>query len=99
LGVLRKKVGTMAFWNRWFSSGASDTAKAVQSLDYKGYLIEAKPYKDGGQWQLAGTITKDGKTHNFVRADKFTDRDECAAIAIAKGQLIVDQSGARMFNS
>ena len=63
----------------------------------KGFLIEAMPYKDGAQWQLAGRISKDGREHKFVRADKFSDQDECADIAISKGQLIVDQSGERIF--
>ena len=42
-------------------------------------------------------ISKDGKEHRFIRADKFTNRDDCADIAISKGQLIVDQLGDRMF--
>ena len=90
----------MAFWSKWFSSApatASGDSKPVKSLEYKGYLIEARPYKDGGQWQLAGRILRDGKEHKFVRADKFSDRDEAADIAISKGQLIVDQSGDRIF--
>jgi hypothetical protein len=90
----------MAFWSKWFGGG-SQTASTTpaRSEDYKGYLIEAAPYKDGGQWQLAGRISKDGKTHNFVRADKFSDQQEAANIAIAKGRLIVDQSGERMFQN
>lgn len=90
----------MAFWSKWFSSApatASGDSKPAKSLEYKGYLIEALPYKDGGQWQLAGRISRDGKEHKFVRADKFSDRDEAADIAISKGQLIVDQSGDRIF--
>ena len=90
----------MAFWSKWFSSapaGAVGDGKSAKSLEYKGYYIEASPYKDGGQWQLAGRISKDGKEHKFVRADKFSDKDEAADIAISKGQLIVDQSGDRMF--
>jgi hypothetical protein len=87
----------MAFWSKWFSAAPAGEAKAVKSLEYKGYVIDAMPYKDGGQWQLAGRITKDGQEHKFVRADKFTSADECAECAISKGQLIVDQSGERMF--
>ena len=60
-------------------------------------MIDAMPYKDGGQWQLAGRISKDGKEHRFVRADKFTSKEEAADIAISKGQLIIDQTGERMF--
>ena len=88
----------MAFWSKWFSSPeTAGQAKPVKTVDYKGYTIEAAPYRDGGQFQLAGTIRKDGREHRFVRADKFTDRDDCADIAISKGQLIVDQMGDRMF--
>jgi hypothetical protein len=88
----------MAFWNKWFSS-STESDKPVKSLEYKGFMIEAAPYKDGGQWQLAGVITKNGKSHRFVRADKFSDRDEAADIAVSKGQLIVDQLGDGMFKS
>jgi hypothetical protein len=90
----------MAFWSKWFSSSGDGggEAKPIRSEEYKGYLIEAKPFKDGGQYQLSGTISKDGKVHKFIRADKFQDADECAGIAISKGQLIVDQMGDRMFD-
>jgi hypothetical protein len=88
----------MAFWSKWFSSAPAGEAKPVKSVEYKGYMIEAVPYKDGGQWQLAGRISKDGKEHKFVRADKFTSAEEAADIAVSKGQLIVDQSGDRIFN-
>ena len=51
----------MAFWDKWFSSPVEDS-KPVKSLDYKGFLIEATPYKEGREYQLAGVISKDGKT-------------------------------------
>ena len=88
----------MAFWSKWFSSSEVE-ASPTNSLEYKGFVIEAVPYKEGGQWQLAGVISKDGKSHRFVRADKFTDKDEAAEIAMSKGQLIVDQLGDGMFKS
>lgn len=87
----------MAFWSKWFSSAPTGEAKAAKVLDYKGFTISAEPFKEGGQWQLAGRISKDGKEHRFIRADKFTNKDDCADIAISKGQLIVDQMGERMF--
>lgn len=87
----------MAFWSKWFSSEPAATAGPLKSLEYKGYVIDAAPYKDGGQWQLAGRISKDGKEHKFVRADKFTSAEEAADIALSKGQLIVDQSGDSIF--
>ena len=86
----------MSWLKNLFGGGAVQPA-ATKTLDYKGFLISAEPYKDGGQYQLAGVISKDGKSHRFVRADKFTDAGEAAEFALAKGQLIVDQQGERMF--
>jgi hypothetical protein len=87
----------MAFWSKLFGGSAKGSPALLKSLEYKGYLIEASPYKEAGQWQLAGRISKDGREHRFVRADKFTSAEEAAEIALSKGQLIVDQSGDRMF--
>lgn len=89
----------MAFWSKWFAAEPAGEAAAVKSLEYKGHVIEARPYKDGGQFQLAGLIRKDGQEHKFVRADKFTDKNEAADIAIVKGQLIIDQSGDKLFKN
>lgn len=86
----------MAFWDKWFSSPVAEAAP-VKTLEYKGYLIEATPYRNGGQWQLSGIISKDGKHHQFVRADQFSDKNEAADIALGKGQLIIDQVGEGMF--
>jgi hypothetical protein len=88
----------MAFWDKWFSSPVVDS-KPVKSLEYKGFLIEATPYKDGREYQLSGVISKDGKHHQFIRADKFSDKETAADIALSKGQLIVDQLGEGMFKS
>lgn len=87
----------MSFWKKLFGGGVAEASASAKTMDYKGYVITAEPFKEGGQWQLSGRISKDGKEHRFIRADKFTDRNDCADIAISKGQLIVDQLGERMF--
>jgi hypothetical protein len=84
-------------WLKKLFGGGTEAPLPAKTLDYKGYIINAVPYKDGGQYQLAGEISKDGKMHRFIRADKFTDANEAADFALAKGQLIVDQQGDRMF--
>ena len=89
----------MAFWSKWFSSSPKAEEKPAKSLEYKGFLIEATPYREGREYQLAGVITKDGKSHSFIRADKFSDKETAADIALSKGQLIVDQLGEGMFRS
>lgn len=88
----------MSLWKKLFGGSAGGHQPATaKSLDYKGFLIEARPFKEGGQYQLAGRISKGGKEHNFIRADKFSDAESATEIAIAKGQLIVDQMGDKMF--
>jgi hypothetical protein len=95
----------MSFLKKLFGGGTGSggaQTKTVKSIEHKGFLIEATPYSDGGQYQLAGVISKtfDGvkKEHKFVRADKFQSLEDAADIALSKGQLIVDQSGDRIFD-
>ena len=88
----------MGILNRLFGSPKAAEVP-FKILEYKGYIIEASPFKALGGWQLAGNVSKDGKVHKFVRADQFADRDEAATFALIKGQLIVDQLGDAMFNS
>jgi len=98
-GVLR-----MSFWKSLFGSSKASSpgeAKVAKQVEYNGYLIEAKPYPEAGQYQVAGTVSKsvgdDRKEHRFVRADRFATLDEAADVAIIKGRQLVDQSGDRMF--
>jgi hypothetical protein len=95
----------MGWLKNLFGGGSSDSesAKASKSLEYKGFMIEAKPYKEGGQYQLAGLISKDvggaRKEQNFVRADRFTSIDEAVDIALAKGRQIIDEQGEKLFSA
>jgi len=92
----------MSFFKKLFGGGAAATSDApVKTTTHNGYTIEARPYKEGGQFQLAGVISKeiDGvrKEHRFVRADRFTSIEEAADIALVKGKQIIDEQGAQIF--
>ncbi|HEX7108610.1 MAG TPA: HlyU family transcriptional regulator [Aestuariivirga sp.] len=92
----------MSFFKKLFGGGGAAAApKSVKSAEHKGFTIEARPYKEGGQFQLAGVISKeiDGvrKEHRFVRADRFTSIDEAAEIALVKGRQIIDEQGENIF--
>jgi hypothetical protein len=89
----------MSWFKNLFGGGGVGQPAATKTLEYKGFTITAEPYKEGGQYQLAGVITKNGKAYRFVRADRFSDAGEAADIALSKGQLIVDEQGDRMFVS
>jgi len=91
----------MSFWRKLFSSSGSIEEKPAASAEHKGFKIEAQPYKEQGQWQLAGLITKEiegvRREHRFVRADRFSSKDEAAELAISKARQIIDEQGSNLF--
>jgi hypothetical protein len=93
----------MSFWKSLFGGGATESAeKASEPVEYNGFTIRAAPYKAEGQYQTAGTITKDiggvVKEHKFVRADRHAAYDDAVEFSLSKARQIVDQSGDRMFS-
>ena len=91
----------MSFLKKLFGGGAPAAPSPGKSLDHKGFAIEARPFKEGGQFQTAGRISKeiDGtvQSHDFIRADRFTTAEEAADHAFIKGRQIVDEQAERMF--
>ena len=95
----------MSFLKKLFGGGdaADAPAKAKKQIEHEGYAIKATPYKEHGQWQTCGSVSKtiDGavKEHRFIRADRFSDEESAADHAIMKGKQMVEQLGERMFSS
>jgi hypothetical protein len=93
----------MSFLKKLFGGGKSEAAApaVAKKAEYKGFTIEAQPYKEGGQYQLAGVIRKEiggaMKEHRFVRADRFASIDDATEIALNKGRQIIDEQGDRIF--
>lgn len=94
----------MSFWKSLFGGGSGETARpteAIRTAEHNGYRIEAMPYAEAGQFQVAGVISKsiDGVAiqHRFVRADRFGSLEEAAGFAIMKGRQIIDQQGDEIF--
>ena len=92
----------MSFFKALF--GRSSTPEAPQeapSLEHKGFLIKAKPFKADGQYQLAGTIEKEVegtlKEASFIRVDRFPALEDAVQFTLSKGRQIVDEQGERMF--
>jgi hypothetical protein len=86
----------MSFLKKLFGGGSGGApARAAPTQDHDGYLIAAAPYREEGQWQLCGVISKeiDGvrREHRYVRADRFGDRDEAVEMTFTKGRQIIDQ--------
>jgi hypothetical protein len=91
----------MSFFKSLFGGGTPTAAKAPKTEEYNGFIIHAAPVSEGGQFQLAGRITKtfDGveKEHIFMRADRFATFDDAESFAFVKARQIIDQSGDRIF--
>ena len=94
----------MSFLKRLFGFGGGDAAEAAlpePSLDIDGFTVRATPYREAGQWQLCGVISKeiDGevKEHRFVRADRFPDRDTAVDMAFVKARAIIAGSNGNPF--
>ena len=96
----------MSFLKRLFGGGGSaDDASAgtpAKQIEHKGFTIAATPYKNEGQYQTCGVVSKeiDGvvKEHRFVRADRFAGFDDAVDVSLRKGQQLVDEQGERMFS-
>ena len=93
----------MSFWKALF--GRSEAAAPVPgpsvTEEYNGHTIEAAPYPEEGQFQVAGVISRlvDGerKVHRFVRADRFPSHDEACRFALIKARQIIDLGGDTLF--
>lgn len=95
----------MSFLKKLFGGGEAKSgapAAASKTLEYKGYIIEARPFKEAGQFQTAGVVTKEvggeRKAHSFIRADRFAAEADAADHALFKGRQIIDQMGDKVFD-
>ena len=95
----------MSFLKRLFGGGEANgdaaSAKPAKEIEHNGFTIAATPYKNDGQYQTCGIVSKeiDGvlKEHKFIRADRFAGLNEAVDVTLRKGQQIVDEQGDRIF--
>lgn len=86
--------------------GNADAAKGGKSAvqheeDYGEYHLEISPLKVGGQYRVAGTITRRDdpeKRYNLIRADLCPTLDIAVEQSLTKARQTVDQLGDRMFD-
>lgn len=97
----------MSFLKRLFGLGGggeesgSAEARAAKEIEHKGFRVQATPFKQDGQFQTCGVVSKeiDGvvKEHRFVRADRFAGLDDAVDVSIRKGIQLIDEQGERLF--
>lgn len=82
---------------------AEDRAPAETGrIEHNGFVIIARPYKVGGEYQTAGLITREIggvlREHGFVRAERHGTLEAAGDYSLTKGRQIVDQLGERLFD-
>ena len=95
----------MSFLKSLFGLGSKDEGDrapaTVSQIEHKGFIIRATPFKEAGQYQTCGIISKEVggvlKEHKFIRADRFPALETAAEIASSKGKQIIDEQGERIF--
>lgn len=98
----------MSFLKRLFGGGGAATTKEApgdrtvgEPVEHNGYLIRATPFKEDGQFQTCGVISKelngDLKERRFIRADRFPGEEMAAEQAIRKARQIIDEQGDTIF--
>jgi len=94
----------MSFFKKLFGGGDKTGAEPVikgGEIDYNGYTIRATPFKEAGQYQSCGVISKqmagELREHRFVRADRFSSLDDTVAMIHTKGRQIIDEQGDGIF--
>lgn len=49
----------MGLFSRLFGGKSENQIEVVQPVEYKGFLIYQEPLAEGGQYRIAGRITKE----------------------------------------
>ncbi|EFL91051.1 HlyU family transcriptional regulator [Ahrensia sp. R2A130] len=88
----------MSFWSKLFGGGGDAAAPEVEAEIYKDFELRPAPMPEGGQFRLAGKISKGEKTHQLIRADLFPDKDQCNAAFSRKARQVIDEQGDRIFS-
>ncbi|KAF0136183.1 MAG: transcription activator HlyU [Xanthobacteraceae bacterium] len=88
-------------WGKPASDDGAASVAAAAAIDHKGFTITATPFRNEGQFQTSGIVTKtvDGvvREHKFIRADRHASMDDAVTFSLAKGRQIVDEQGERLF--
>lgn len=97
----------MSFLKRLFGIGGSEgeagepAAIPGKTLEHKGFVVRATPFKQDGQYQTCGVISKEVggvmKEQKFIRADRFPSQEQAADHALVKGRQVIDEQGERLF--
>lgn len=97
----------MSFWKNLFGGGSGGSAgktiepAVVAEEAYKGFTVKSLIMPVGSEYQLAGLIEKELegelKSYKFVRADRFSSKEDVVSFTLAKGRQIIDEQGEGIY--
>lgn len=91
----------LGFLSKLFGNNKTSVKKEVEPTEYNGFLIYPEPVAEGGQYRIAGKITKEvngeTKTHRFIRSDVLSSETEACELMIKKSQVFIDQLSGDIF--
>jgi len=92
----------VGLFSRLFGGKSEDKTESVEPVEYKEFLIYQEVIAEGGQYRVAGRITKevDGelKTHRFIRSDVMSNKNDAEELMLKKAQMFIDQMSGRIFD-
>ena len=91
----------MGLFSRLFGGSKAQPKVTIEPVEYKGYLIYQEALSEGGQYRIAGRITKqfgeEVKTHRFIRSDVLPSSGDANEFMLKKAQMFIDQMGDNIF--
>ncbi len=96
-----KEEKNVGFFSKLFGGSKSSEPKVVEPVEYKGFLIYQEALAEGGQYRVAGRITKqygeELKEHRFIRSDVVGSESDSNELMLKKAQMFIDQMGDNIF--
>ncbi len=90
----------MGLFSRLFGS-SKPPQKQPDPEQYKGFQIYPASLAEGGQYRVAGKISKEIageiKTHSFIRSDVLPSQTDADQLMVKKAQMLIDQMGEKIF--
>ncbi|NDW05221.1 HlyU family transcriptional regulator [Jiella pacifica] len=99
----------MSFLKKLFGGSGQTAAttpaepKVTETREHAGFTIKATPIPEGGQFRLAALIEKEiggaVKSHQMIRADMFSSKEDATQFALRKAEQVIDQQGETIFDN
>ncbi|CAH0529619.1 HlyU family transcriptional regulator [Vibrio hippocampi] len=92
----------MGFLSKLFGGNKAKKSPSVEPVEYNEFLIYQEAIEEGGQYRVAGRITKDiegeVKEYRFIRSDVVASKGDANELMLSKAKMFIDQMNGNIFN-